>query len=633
MVATNVLHATPTMRNTLYYSKLLLRDGGLLIANEAVFTAAVAQITFGLTDGWWLFGESLDPERRGQGSPLLSSRQWESLISDSGFARCHMVQGSADFLRAQAVLVAQVALQCDDAAEGCSTRSTYIVSRGTGSLGLLAARLLLRTKGTSVLLLSESDYESHEDHGSSWLLGGLGELQRTRCDAAETTALRSVLDSKSQGIGGVFITGSSLLEGADITRDTTASLCWAFGRAVSVVHVLHAALWCAPLAFFSIFASTAGTTGYSGQAAHSASSAWLSTAGLHRRGLGLCGQGLTWSEMQVPAGFTGQQIDTHRLAASLRQVAFGDTGRLPLCRGNRYQDFAVLLPDTSQSSTDLTAEARPHSSVAEPMAFPCALANGSALGLTLGSLPPAERSKYVQAIVLQVVGEVAGSSTNKVDVEMPLADAGVDSLASTELASRLQSLTGVQLSPTVIFEHPSILAIAEFLQAEALGLDPDLPLVDAAELSAAEAAAIPGMGLQLPGMVLSEAAAATVAASGGDLVGTVPLCRWEISRASAQAANLSDSVLQQSSYGAFISCIELFDSRHFRIAPAEAAVMDPGQRLLLERGYLAAHRSGALGDMRGGSLTGVYLGMTGRVDFPSMSQAAQQKAGALSSLR
>ncbi|EOD23044.1 hypothetical protein EMIHUDRAFT_61214, partial [Emiliania huxleyi CCMP1516] len=54
-VATNVLHATPFIRHTLRNCRRLLRPGGLLLVNEALATSAFAQITFGLTDGWWLF--------------------------------------------------------------------------------------------------------------------------------------------------------------------------------------------------------------------------------------------------------------------------------------------------------------------------------------------------------------------------------------------------------------------------------------------------------------------------------------------------------------------------------------------------------------------------------------------------
>ena len=57
-----------------------MNPGGTLIINEALATVPFVQITFGMTDGWWLFAASCDPERIGQDSPLLSWRQWEALL-------------------------------------------------------------------------------------------------------------------------------------------------------------------------------------------------------------------------------------------------------------------------------------------------------------------------------------------------------------------------------------------------------------------------------------------------------------------------------------------------------------------------------------------------------------------------
>lgn len=67
--ATNVLHATGNMGTTVRNCKALLRKGGLLIANELTTKTAFLTLTFGLTDGWWLFD---DKDRRIPGSPMLS---------------------------------------------------------------------------------------------------------------------------------------------------------------------------------------------------------------------------------------------------------------------------------------------------------------------------------------------------------------------------------------------------------------------------------------------------------------------------------------------------------------------------------------------------------------------------------
>ncbi len=67
--ATNVLHATCNMAATLQQCKALLRTGGLLLVNELCVRTDFLTLTFGLTNGWWLFD---DAELRIPGSPLLS---------------------------------------------------------------------------------------------------------------------------------------------------------------------------------------------------------------------------------------------------------------------------------------------------------------------------------------------------------------------------------------------------------------------------------------------------------------------------------------------------------------------------------------------------------------------------------
>jgi polyketide synthase PksN len=86
--ASNVLHATQRIENTLNQIKILLKTNGLLILNEATNLQDFATLTFGLTDGWWLFK---DRENRIPGSPLLRVTTWKTLLEITGFERIRML--------------------------------------------------------------------------------------------------------------------------------------------------------------------------------------------------------------------------------------------------------------------------------------------------------------------------------------------------------------------------------------------------------------------------------------------------------------------------------------------------------------------------------------------------------------
>ena len=82
LFATNVLHATRSMPDTLQNCKALLRKGGLLLANELTAKTDFLTLTFGLTDGWWLHS---DIGIRIGGSPLISRRASAALALPASF--------------------------------------------------------------------------------------------------------------------------------------------------------------------------------------------------------------------------------------------------------------------------------------------------------------------------------------------------------------------------------------------------------------------------------------------------------------------------------------------------------------------------------------------------------------------
>jgi aryl carrier-like protein len=89
------------------------------------------------------------------------------------------------------------------------------------------------------------------------------------------------------------------------------------------------------------------------------------------------------------------------------------------------------------------------------------------------------------------------------DIRKGLFEMGMDSLTALELKNRLQATLGMTLGGTVLFNHPSILAVTEYLSTmigpartvsspppvDAAGIPmPDAPAADLSSLSEAELA-------------------------------------------------------------------------------------------------------------------------------------------------
>ncbi|WP_161965956.1 SDR family NAD(P)-dependent oxidoreductase [Steroidobacter cummioxidans] len=82
VIATNVLHATRDIRQTLRNAKAALRSNGVLLLNEISDKALPAHLTVALLDGWWLFQ---DPELRIPGCPGLYPQSWQRVLEEEGF--------------------------------------------------------------------------------------------------------------------------------------------------------------------------------------------------------------------------------------------------------------------------------------------------------------------------------------------------------------------------------------------------------------------------------------------------------------------------------------------------------------------------------------------------------------------
>jgi len=106
LLGSNVLHATRCMENTMENCKQLLKRNGILIINELTQPWDFATLTFGLTEGWWLYE---DVEIRQKNSPLLGTENWEELLINKGFKKVHLLgnPGTEPLQMEQAVLVAE----------------------------------------------------------------------------------------------------------------------------------------------------------------------------------------------------------------------------------------------------------------------------------------------------------------------------------------------------------------------------------------------------------------------------------------------------------------------------------------------------------------------------------------------
>lgn len=106
VIATNVLHATKMIDNTLLQLKKLMKKGAWMIVNEVTAIQDYATLTFGLTDGWWAYEDEFN---RLPLSPLLDTKRWQIVMRNNGLFHfsSYGIKGKGDYNSEQSLLISQ----------------------------------------------------------------------------------------------------------------------------------------------------------------------------------------------------------------------------------------------------------------------------------------------------------------------------------------------------------------------------------------------------------------------------------------------------------------------------------------------------------------------------------------------
>ncbi|MEO0974798.1 MAG: class I SAM-dependent methyltransferase, partial [Pseudomonadota bacterium] len=82
VVGTNVLHAVADLSASLQFVRQMMAPDGWLISLEGTINRLWADVTFGLTQGWWKFA-GVDSSRD---YPLMDAASWRARLADAGFS-------------------------------------------------------------------------------------------------------------------------------------------------------------------------------------------------------------------------------------------------------------------------------------------------------------------------------------------------------------------------------------------------------------------------------------------------------------------------------------------------------------------------------------------------------------------
>jgi phthiocerol/phenolphthiocerol synthesis type-I polyketide synthase E len=245
------------------------------------------------------------------------------------------------------------------------------------------------------------------------------------------------------------------------------------------------------------------------------------------------------------------------------------------------------------------------------------------------SCPNATDTAELRAWLTSRVAETAGVPAHDIDPAAPFDSYGLGSAQAVSLAGELEERLGTTLSPTLLYEHPTIDELAGALTGTA-----QAALTGTAQAAqpepAPEAAAdkvtlcVTGMACRFPGGADTPGLFWQNLMNGVDATSPLPEDRWDAVLPVSDDPDEPGAVY--TTRGAFLRDVAGFDTRFFGISPREAARMEPQQRLLLEVTWEALENAGIAADQLRGSRTGVFIGMMAGSQYGSLQLDAQGRS-------
>ncbi len=353
---------------------------------------------------------------------------------------------------------------------------TVLVTGGTGGLGALVARHLARVHGVRhLLLVSRSGPDAVGARELVEELQGVGAQAAIRaCDVADRQALAEALDAVAaeHPLTAVIHTAGVLDDGV-IETLTADQLQRVLRPKVDASLHLQELTADADLAEFTTFSSVAAVLGSPGQGNYAAANAFLAALAQHRRAVGLVGQALAWGLWEEAGMGSGLgEIDRARLARL-------GVGPLSNELGLELFDAASMIEDPLLVPLRVDAGALRAQAQAGTLApllrrlvqTPARrAAEVGSLAQRLATLSESEGAALVLDLVRSQIAAALGyPASHAVEPGRAFKDLGVDSLAAVELRNRLGSVTGLRLPATLVFDHPTAAAVAEFLLVQVQG--------------------------------------------------------------------------------------------------------------------------------------------------------------------
>jgi len=554
-----------------------------------------------------VLSDVVDDVRRGVLTPLPTT-VFDATDTAAAFRLMAQARHIGKVVVTQPAPAASAAIQGD---------ATYLVSGGFGALGTTVARWLVARGARTLALIGR--------HAASRPLSDLEpsgvHVVAFEADVADRAALATVLDNIRSTLPPLrgIVHAAGVLDDGVVTEQSWARMQRVFAPKIDGAWNLHELTRCDALDLFVLFSSAAAVFGSPGQIAYSAANAFLDALAGLRRQHGLPALAIDWGPWEgagMAARTVGLSAD-ERLPVSDALAALDGA----LARSARR---VVVVPSGWAGAIQRISPGGPPA-IMEHVAARAPKAEASELLRALNEAMPGARrdliARHLEELSRRILGWPVGEP---IEQDRPLNELGFDSLMAVELRNAVAHALGRPLPATILFDYPTIDALADHLAGTVQPSPPTVGPAVVSPLTHDTSIAIVGMACRFPGGADSPAAFWRLLKNGRDAIGEVPPDRWDVD--AYYDPDLASTRSMNTRWGGFLESVDQFDRQFFGISAQEAANMDPQQRLLLEVAWEAFERAGLPPSRLAGTPAGVFVGICS-CDYSALLSEAPARGG------
>ena len=479
------------------------------------------------------------------------------------------------------------------------TDGCYVIAGGSGSIGIVTARYLLRNTSAKVVLLGR---KKMDEAALERLFGGdISRVSYYSLDIARLDQVEKVykaIKDKGLRVTGV-INSAGTFKNSFIQNKQMKDVETVLSSKVLGTLNLHHVFIKEQLEFFCLYSSIAGVFGKVGQADYAYANSYLNKFVTYREyerkqgkcfGNTVCINWPYWSN-------GGMHIDEYEIEILMEQY-----GIAPLTNENGEHAIGKLLSATSGCYTVLFGQS-------------------AMLQNLFGEVSEENRADYNKSDIseditamtekwlLSLFCQLFEYDVDSIDVDTDFGVLGIDSVGFNRLQAKIEKALGI-MKKTLMYETKNISELASYLveaKADKLKVifgNNHSQEKESQEKSSAISAryedtkeqnalslnrdddyiAVIGMSGRFPGANSCLELWNNIKA-GVDSVGVIPSDRWDTNKFNNGDVENLESGTSYCKWGGFIDDVESFDYQFFRISPKEAQTTDPQERLFLEVAY------------------------------------------------